>query len=80
MEILDKLKMVKPGMTREEVSNILGPNTGSLTPKDFRPVGDSYRYKNKDGQERYIHVWYRSGKVERTSTENITVASIALKH
>lgn len=78
MEFIDKFSCITKGMNRDEVSEILGPYSNSLTPDGFSPVGDSYRYTDSDGNEWYAHVWYRSGKVERTTSKNKNVASVAL--
>lgn len=50
------------GMTRDEVAEVVGRRTYSITPEGFMAVCDSHQYE-EDGKTMYTHILYNKGKV-----------------
>lgn len=58
---------IEPGMTREEVTRVLGDNFESYSALSRPPYVDSFPYE-EDGEVKYVHVKYhRSGVIQATS-------------
>jgi hypothetical protein len=60
LEIEKLAELIRPGMSREAVAEIIGERSASLTPNGFLPLCDSHVYL-KDGVEKFIQVFYEVG-------------------
>ena len=58
---------IEIGMTRQDVLAVLGPASYSDRDGSPYPIADSFTY-DLGGELRYLHVWYRNGRVSSFST------------